>query len=165
MEPVLAVFAGYSLAGEVVKPGPELEPYVEEALDEIEYVTGGTDTSWGARRAHDGHPPPFPLRYVEIGNEDGFDKAKTYNRRFAHFYKAIKAKHPNLQVIATIPVKGTTPDVMDDHYYKREPACLKNPDITTVPTAPARRFLWASGPPGKARQPRTLAARSGMQRS
>src|SRR5690348_6822965 len=120
MEPVLAVFAGYSLGGEVVKPGPALDPYVQEALDEIEYVTGGADTAWGARRARDGHPAPFALRYVEIGNEDNFDKAKTYDGRFAQFYKAIKAKHPKVQVIATMPVKGTVPDVLDDHYYKRE---------------------------------------------
>lgn len=120
MEPVLAVFAGYSLGGEVVEPGPALDSYVQEALDEIEYVTGGTETNWGARRAHDGHPAPFALRYVEIGNEDGFDKAKTYDGRFAQFYKAIKAKHPNLQVIASTPVKGAVPDVLDDHYYKRE---------------------------------------------
>ncbi len=120
MEPLLAVYAGYSLGGQVVKPGPDLEPYVQEALEEIEYVTGGPDTKWGAVRAQNGHPAPFPLRYVEVGNEDQFDRAKTYDGRFAQFFKAIKAKYPRLQVIATIPVTGTTPDVVDDHYYKRE---------------------------------------------
>uniref|UniRef100_Q022X4 non-reducing end alpha-L-arabinofuranosidase n=1 Tax=Solibacter usitatus (strain Ellin6076) TaxID=234267 RepID=Q022X4_SOLUE len=120
MEPVLGIYAGYSLGGQVVKPGPDLEPYVQEGLEEIEYVTGGTDTKWGALRARDGHPAPFTLRYVEIGNEDNFDRAKTYDGRYAQFYKAIKAKHPKLQVIATIPVNGLTPDVVDDHYYKRE---------------------------------------------
>ena len=70
MEPVLAVYAGYSLAQEHVDPGPALEPYVQDALDEIEYVTGGTDTKWGAERAKDGHPAPFPLHYIEVGNED-----------------------------------------------------------------------------------------------
>jgi alpha-N-arabinofuranosidase len=120
MQPVLAVFAGYTLNGQVVKPGPDLEPYVQDALDEIEYVTGATDTKWGALRARDGHPAPFRLEYVEIGNEDNFDRARTYDDRFAQFYKAIKAKYANLQVIATIPVKGTTPDIVDEHYYKRE---------------------------------------------
>lgn len=120
MEPVLAVYAGYSLGGQVVKPGPDLDPYVQEALEEIEYVTGGTDTKWGAVRARDGHPAPFKLRYVEVGNEDNFDRAGTYDGRFAQFFHAIKAKYPALQVIATIPVKGVTPDVVDDHYYKRE---------------------------------------------
>ena len=120
MEPVLGIYAGYSLGGQVVKPGPDLDPYVQEGLEEIEYVTGGTDTKWGAVRARDGHPAPFTLRYVEIGNEDNFDRARTYDGRYAQFYKAIKAKYPNIQVIATMPVKGMTPDVVDDHYYKRE---------------------------------------------
>ena len=51
MQPLLAVYAGYSLAQEHVDPGPALEPYVQDALDEIQYVTGGTDTKWGAERA------------------------------------------------------------------------------------------------------------------
>jgi len=120
MDPLLGVYAGYSLAGQVIKAGPDLEPYVQEALEEIEYVTGGTDTKWGAVRARQGHPAPFLLHYVEVGNEDQFDRAKTYDSRFAQFYKAIKAKYPGLQVIATIPVNGVVPDVIDDHYYKRE---------------------------------------------
>jgi alpha-N-arabinofuranosidase len=120
MQPVLGVYAGYSLGGYVIKPGPDLEPYVQEALEEIEYVTGAADTKWGAVRARDGHPAPFALQYVEVGNEDQFDKAKTYDGRYAQFYKALKTKYPKLQVIATIPVKGVVPDVVDDHYYKRE---------------------------------------------
>ena len=120
MQPVLGVYAGYSLGGQVVKPGPDLETYVQDALDEIEYITGGTETKWGALRARDGHPAPFVLRYVEVGNEDNFDRAKTYDGRFAQFYKAIKLRHPDIQVIATIPVKGIIPDIVDDHYYKRE---------------------------------------------
>jgi alpha-N-arabinofuranosidase len=120
MQPVLGVFAGYTLDGKVVRPGPDLEPYVQDALEEIEYVTGAPDTRWGAIRARDGHPAPFALRYVEVGNEDNFDRAGTYDGRYAQFYKAIKAKHPAIQVIATMPVKGMAPDVVDDHYYKRE---------------------------------------------
>jgi alpha-N-arabinofuranosidase len=84
-EPVLAVYAGYSLKGAYVNPGPDLEPYVKEALEEIEYVTGDTTTTWGACRAKDGHPAPFNLTYVEIGNEDFFDKSKSYDERFAQF--------------------------------------------------------------------------------
>ena len=120
MEPVLAVYAGYSLGGQVVKPGPGLDPYVQDAMEEIEYVTGGIGTKWGALRARDGHPEPFKLRYVEVGNEDSFDRSKTYDGRFAQFFNAIKARYPNLNVIATLPVNGVTPDVVDDHYYKRE---------------------------------------------
>jgi alpha-N-arabinofuranosidase len=83
-------------------------------------VTGGTESKWGSLRASDGHPAPFPLHYVEVGNEDNFDRAKTYDGRYAQFYKAIKSKYPSLQIIATMPVKGIAPDVIDDHYYKRE---------------------------------------------
>jgi alpha-N-arabinofuranosidase len=119
MNPLLAVYAGYSLAQEHVKPGADLEPYVQDALDEIEYVTGGSDTKWGAERAKDGHPAPFKLTYVEIGNEDNFDHSNSYEGRYAQFYKAIKAKYPELQLIATMPLKNMRPDVQDDHYYVR----------------------------------------------
>ncbi|HUX43427.1 MAG TPA: alpha-L-arabinofuranosidase C-terminal domain-containing protein [Terracidiphilus sp.] len=119
MQPVLAVYAGYSLAGEHVDPGPALEPYVQNALEELEYVTGGTDTKWGAIRAKDGHPAPFKLTYVEIGNEDQFDKSGSYEGRYEQFYKAIKAKYPELQLIATAPLKDFKPDVQDDHFYVR----------------------------------------------
>jgi len=117
MEPLLAVYAGYSLAQEHVDPGPALQPYVQDALDEIEYVTGGTDTKWGAERAKDGHPAPFPLHYVEVGNEDWFDRSHSYDGRFKQFYDAIKQHYPDLQLIATAPVKGVTPDVIDEHFY------------------------------------------------
>ena len=117
MEPVLAVYAGYSLQQEHVEPGAALEPYVQDALDEIEYVTGSTSSKWGSERARDGHPAPFPLHYVEIGNEDQFDKSGSYDGRYAQFYRAIKAQHPNLQLIATAPIKSMTPDVLDEHFY------------------------------------------------
>ncbi len=90
MEPVLAVFAGYTLNGDHVTNGPALAPYVQEALEEIEYVTGDASTKWGAQRIKDGYPNPFPLHYVEIGNEDGFDRSHSYEWRFAQFYDAIK---------------------------------------------------------------------------
>jgi alpha-L-arabinofuranosidase len=119
MNPVLAVYAGYSLQGEHVNPGADLESYVQDALDEIEYVSGGADTKWGAERAKDGHPAPFKLTYVEIGNEDWFDKSGSYDERYAQFYKAIKAKYPDLQLIATAPIKNMKPDVLDEHFYVR----------------------------------------------
>jgi alpha-N-arabinofuranosidase len=124
MEPVLAVFAGYALRGQKVKPGPELDVFVKEALEEIEYVTGDTNTTWGARRAKDGHPAPYKLRYVEIGNEDFFDREKgSYDARFTAFYDAIKAKYPNLLLINSAGFSANalttrTPDVDDDHYYR-----------------------------------------------
>jgi alpha-L-arabinofuranosidase len=118
MQPVLTVYAGYSMAQETTAPGPALEPYIADALDEIEYVTGDAGTKWGAVRAKDGHPAPFALAYVEIGNEDEFDKSKNYDGRYAQFYAAIKKKYPPLQLIATTPVKSVRPDVIDDHYYR-----------------------------------------------
>ena len=125
-EPVLAVYAGYSLKGMHVNPGADLEPFVQDALEEIEYVTGDTNTTWGAQRAKDGHPAPFKLTYVEIGNEDWFDKSKSYDERFAQFYDAIKAKYPQLKVISTIGndqpeasrVHSRKPDMTDEHYYR-----------------------------------------------
>jgi alpha-N-arabinofuranosidase len=119
MQPVLAVYAGYSLGGDRAAPGPDLEPYVQDALDEIEYVTGGVSTKWGAERATDGHPKAFPLTYVEVGNEDSHDRSGSYDGRFAQFYNAIKKQYPALQIIATTRVRGVTPDLVDDHYYRR----------------------------------------------
>jgi alpha-N-arabinofuranosidase len=125
-EPVLAVYAGYSLRGDHVNPGRDLQPFVQDALDEIEYVSGPASTQWGARRAKDGHPKSFPLHYVEIGNEDFFDKSGSYDGRFAQFYDAIKARYPQLKVISTVGneqpeskrVHARRPDVLDEHYYR-----------------------------------------------
>ena len=119
-EPLLAVYAGYSLNGEHVTCGPDLAPYVQDALDEIEYVTGDKNTKWGAVRIRDGHPKPFPLHYVEIGNEDNFDKSGSYDGRYAQFYDAIKAKYPQLKVISSAGsdhVPSRKPDVVDEHNY------------------------------------------------
>jgi alpha-L-arabinofuranosidase len=118
MQTVLAVFAGYALGGEHVPAGPGLTPYVQDALDEIEYATGGPDTKWGLVRIKDGHPAPFAVPYVEVGNEDFFDKSGSYDGRFAQFYDAIRAKYPHIQIIATTPVKSRRPDVVDDHFYR-----------------------------------------------
>ncbi len=128
MEPVLAVFAGYTLNRDHVTNGPALEPYVQEALEEIEYVTGDASTKWGAQRVKDGYPNPFPLRYVEIGNEDFFDRSGSYDGRFAQFYDAIKARYPHLKIISTVGyeqpenlrVHSRTPDLVDEHYYRSE---------------------------------------------
>jgi len=120
MQPVLAVYAGYSLAGERVAAGKDLEPFVQDALDEIEYVMGAAGTTWGARRAKDGHPAPFKLEYVEVGNEDQFDRQTgSYEGRFAQFFDAIKAKYPKLNVVTTARVSGRNTDVLDEHYYRR----------------------------------------------
>jgi alpha-N-arabinofuranosidase len=131
-EPVLALFAGYTLDKQFVEAGPKLEPYVTEAVEEIEYVTGGPDTKWGKRRAADGHPKPFPLHYVEVGNEDSFDQSGSYDGRFTQFYEAIKKKYPQLKVISTIGndqgklmVKGCVPDAVDEHFYTSADSFIK----------------------------------------
>ena len=118
MEPVLAVFAGYTLNRQTV-PEADYARYAEEAVEEIEYVTGDVSTPWGARRAKDGHAAPFKLHYVEIGNEDNINRAATtYDARFTVFYDAIKAKYPELKIIATGPqAKMRQYDVIDEHYY------------------------------------------------
>lgn len=122
IEPVLAVYAGYSLKGEHVKAGKDLEPYVQDALDEVEYVTGDVNTKWGAQRAKDGHPKPFPLHYIEVGNEDWLDHSGSYKERWPQFARALHTKYPQYKLIATAPVKATDKleeaDVVDDHYYK-----------------------------------------------
>ncbi len=119
IQPVLAVYAGYSLRGTHINPGPYLASFVDDAMDELEFVTGDSSSKWGAVRAKLGHPAPFPLHYVEIGNEDWFDRSGSYEGRYAQFYKAIKAKYPQLQLIATAPLKRMKPDMLDDHYYLR----------------------------------------------
>jgi alpha-N-arabinofuranosidase len=122
MDPVLAVYAGYSMRQGTITN--ELDFCVQEALDEVEYVTGDAGTKWGAQRVKDGHPAPFKLEYVEIGNEDNLGTGgRTYNDRFTKFYDAIKAKYPQLKVISTAPsnthiVTNRIPDVIDDHFYR-----------------------------------------------
>ncbi|MEN3340360.1 MAG: alpha-L-arabinofuranosidase [Acidobacteriota bacterium] len=132
-EPLLAVYAGYSLKGAHVNPGPDLEPYVQDALDEIEYVSGPATSKWGSLRAKAGHPAPFKLTYVEVGNEDWFDKSGSYDQRFAQFNTAIKARYPQLKVISTVGfeqpenlrVRSVKPDVLDEHYYRTVDVFLK----------------------------------------
>lgn len=132
MEPVLAVFAGHILGrGTTTVTGAALEPYVQEALDEIEYVTGDAATRWGAERARDGHRKPFKLRYIEIGNEDNLSNGLgDYEERFTRFSDALKAKYPHLQIISTVPTtqrsyhRTSKPDLIDDHYYMSIPQAL-----------------------------------------
>jgi alpha-N-arabinofuranosidase len=132
-QPVLAVYAGYSLKGAHVAPGPDLAPYIQDALDEIEYVSGPATSKWGAERAKAGHPAPFTLTYVEVGNEDFFDRSGSYDQRFAQFNAAIKARYPRLKVISTVGfeqpedrrVHSVKPDVVDEHYYRTVESFLK----------------------------------------
>ena len=122
VEPVLAVYAGYSLGGTHIATGKDLEPYVQDALDEVEYVTGDVSTKWGAERARDGHPAPFPLHYIEVGNEDYLDKSGSYPTRYAQFAEALHKRYPQYKLIST---DGNSEyetkmhsDLSDEHYYK-----------------------------------------------
>jgi alpha-L-arabinofuranosidase/uncharacterized protein (DUF2147 family) len=118
LSPVLAVYAGYALNGTYVTPGTTaFDQIIQYALNEIEYAVGSTSTTWGAQRAADGHPNPFTIEYVEVGNEDFLDKSGSYDARFAAIYDAIKAAYPNIKVIATATVTSRIPDVYDQHYY------------------------------------------------
>ncbi len=121
--PLLAVWTGYTLTGTVV-PQSQLEPYVQSAVDEIHYATDPLSTKWGQERKADGHPAPFPLKMVEIGNEDFFDTSGSYNAyRYPMFATAIKAAFPQLKLVATTPVtNGPPPDIVDEHYYNDDPA-------------------------------------------
>jgi alpha-N-arabinofuranosidase len=127
---LLAVFAGYTLKGDYFDDPKFLQPFVDEALEEIEYVMGDKSTTWGAMRAMDGHPEPFPLHYIEIGNEDGFDRSGSYRKRFDLFATAIRAKFPGLKIISTVggkndflssrfPIPTVRPDVVDEHFYRK----------------------------------------------
>lgn len=98
MAPLLAVWAGYSLNKESL-PQADLDPYVQDTLNELEYIMGDASTTYGAMRVRDGHPEPFDLKYVEVGNEDFF--STTYDYRYKAWYGAIKKAYPSLQIIAT----------------------------------------------------------------
>lgn len=103
MEPVLAVYSGFSLdvygQSGVSWPADRMNEVLQEALDELEYCMGDVSTTWGAKRAADGHPAPFTINFVEIGNEDWF--STTYPYRFEIMYNGLKAKYPNITYIST----------------------------------------------------------------
>lgn len=101
-------------------PEDEIAFYMDDCMDAIEYALGDETTEWGARRAADGHPAPFPLQYVEIGNENW---GPEYDRRFDMFYKAIKEKYPELILIYNEMPQREGPsaiaktDMIDPHWY------------------------------------------------
>ena len=84
-----------------------LQPYIDDALDLIEFANGGTDTKWGKLRADMGHPAPFNLKHIGVGNEQW---GPLYPVRLEKFVKAIRAKYPNIQIVGT---SGPSPDDKD----------------------------------------------------
>ncbi|PCH45068.1 glycoside hydrolase family 51 protein [Wolfiporia cocos MD-104 SS10] len=121
MQPFMAVWAGYSLDGESL-PEDELEPYIQQAIEQIEFVVSDPDASEpAALRASLGHPEPFTLNYVEIGNEDFF-ASTSYEYRWPAFYGNLSAKFPDINFIATTypfnPEIYPTPKQYDVHVYQ-----------------------------------------------
>jgi alpha-L-arabinofuranosidase len=115
-KPILAVYAGYTLDGSS-DTGATLAADVTDAVDELHYCLDPVTTPWGAERAANGHPAPYDLADVEIGNEDFF--SSTYATRYPLFYDAIHAAFPDLKVIATSSATGGAPyDVLDEHFYE-----------------------------------------------
>lgn len=114
-EPLFVINCGMSHRETVPMAG--MEPYVQDALDAIEYCNGPATSRWGAVRAANGHPAPFNLKYMEIGNENG---GPDYAERWALFHKAIKSRYPEMTLIANQWGGSPTnivPAVIDEHYY------------------------------------------------
>lgn len=100
--------------------GDTVQNYIQDALDAVEYAIGSTSTKWGALRAKNGHPKPYPLEYLEIGNEQ---HGELYAKRYNLFYDAIHAKYPQLKLIAAMgigDVDGQTLKYMDHVQYADE---------------------------------------------
>lgn len=98
----------------------QVDDLIDEALDAIEYAIGDTSTEWGKKRAENGHPAPFPLRYVEIGNEN---VGPRYAANYKRFYAAIKARYPEIVPICALMfspyLEEAGPiEIIDPHYYE-----------------------------------------------
>lgn len=111
-------------------PESKIAYYLDDCMDAIEYALGDVTTEWGAKRAAQGHPQAFPLKYVEIGNENWGDE---YDKRFDIFYKAIKAKYPELILISNHGLGGTgkiaKTDMIDPHWYVNPEFFFQNTTI------------------------------------
>lgn len=119
----------------------DLDEYVQEALDAVEYANGDTTTYWGRKRAQNGHPAPFKLKYIEIGNENynfhmdsNRDQSEHYPERYYTFYKAFKEKYPEIVLVGNVESWGTDDpswrndypvEMVDEHYY-RSPSWFVN---------------------------------------
>ena len=112
----------------------DLEDFIQEALDAIEYANGDITTTWGAVRAANGHPEPFGLKFIEIGNENynyssynNSDQSYQYAERYYKFYQAIKNAYPDIICIGNVEAWSTDNpswrndypvDALDEHYYR-----------------------------------------------
>nr|WP_315200205.1 alpha-L-arabinofuranosidase C-terminal domain-containing protein [uncultured Flavobacterium sp.] len=114
--------------GELV-PMAELDPYVQDALDLIEFANGSVDTPWGKVRSDMGHPKPFNLKHIGVGNEQW---GPQYIERYKVFEKAIKDKYPTMIIVSGAgpspegdyfvygmqELKKLNAEIVDEHYYK-----------------------------------------------
>ncbi len=126
-EPMFCINVGMS--HKEVVPLDQMGRWVQDALDALEYANGPVTTFWGSLRAKNGHPAPFNMKYLEIGNENG---TSAYNERWAMFHKAIKAKYPEVKLIANdwqgnVP-QYPKPDLVDEHYYNTPEFFMKQAD-------------------------------------
>lgn len=120
---VMAVWAGHSLNGAVVT-GAALDPYVDDILNELEFILGDTSTQYGALRASYGQTEPFTIDFIEIGNEENLSSGcATYASRFTQIYNAIHAAYPDITIIASTTDTACLPSTLpegvwtDIHYY------------------------------------------------
>ncbi|KAF2222304.1 glycoside hydrolase superfamily [Elsinoe ampelina] len=134
---VLGIYAGFSLdvwgQNGASYPLGGMQEILQDALDEIEYASGGVNTTYGALRALHGHPEPFQVSHIEIGNEDWF--SSTYPYRFEYLYNGLKAAHPDLIYISS--AYNENPDynislpagsMWDFHQYQEPSWFLENFD-------------------------------------
>ena len=119
-------FAGMTVHPDNNWPLDKIDPVIQQTLDAIEYALGPTDSKLGAVRAKMGHPQPFPLRYVEVGNEH---PPALYGDYYKKFREAIKGKYPSMNVIMSMYWSGLNPgaiaragdeniDIVDEHAYR-----------------------------------------------
>jgi len=112
-------------------PMDQLDPYIQDCLDLIEFANGNVNTTWGKKRAEMGHPEPFNMKYIGVGNEQ-WDTL--YYKRLTPFVKAIRAKYPNIKIVGTSgpdsegkmfelgwqDMKKQKADLVDEHFYRPE---------------------------------------------
>lgn len=115
-EPLFCINAGVSHKEVILDD--RIGPWIQDALDAIEYANGPVTSVWGSIRAKNGHPAPFNLKYLEIGNENYGDQ---YFKNYEVIAKAVLAKYPNMKLIANDWSGGhptePTPEILDEHYY------------------------------------------------
>lgn len=99
-------------------PMDEMDEYIQDALDAIEYANGPVDSKWGKIRAENGHPKPFSLKYLQVGNENG---GPVYWERYDLFHTKIREKYPEMQIVACKwggKITNKKPiEIYDEHYY------------------------------------------------